>query len=286
MLQGSLPFSTQIVDASHGMESPLALQISMKHDKEIESIMNPIGILQGHLLSSVRGSATPGSASDWGDEFQAAKMAGVDFIEWIYDDNHLLDSDDGVVAIRNAIQKHGVPIRSVRANYFITHPLVLPDGQCPPSARERLEWLLKRVSPLSVAHIVLPFLESASVSRLIQFESLTFLMQRLAPIAEAAGVALHLKTDLPPSQVAELVHVVQHPSVQITYDPAGSASLGYDPTVEISTYGPSVGSVHLTHQAENLPFPLQILQKTGYLGPFTLESVEEHPMVKKWLKRE
>jgi len=217
-----------------------------------------IGVMQGCL-----------SAPTWPSEFQNAKSTGFDFIEWIFDGDPSppLATPEGIEKIRRQVHETGVRVGAISADFFRTHLLVGPDGQPSPSALERLEWLLERAKLLEIPHIVLPFVEESSISRLIQFEGLGFILQKFLPQVEATNVGLHLKTDLPPAQFAELLGNISHHLVRAVYDTGSS-----EPAQALGSYGDFVGSVHI-HDFENgahCQTSLQILKELEFKGPFTL----------------
>jgi L-ribulose-5-phosphate 3-epimerase len=63
--------------------------------------------------------------------------------------------------------------------------------------------------------------------------------------AEAARVELHMETDLPPRLFAAVLGAIASPWVKANLDIGNSASLGYDPAVEIPILAAFLGSVHI-----------------------------------------
>jgi hexulose-6-phosphate isomerase len=71
------------------------------------------------------------------------------------------------------------------------------------------------------------------------------LLRTLVPDAASAGVELHLETDFPPHELAQVLAQINHPLIKANYDIGNSASLGFDCRRELSLLAPWLGSVHV-----------------------------------------
>ena len=94
---------------------------------------------------------------------------------------------------------------------------------------------------------------------------------------------MHLETDFNPSQFRGILESINHPSVQINFDMGNSASLGYDPTEELTALSPFLGSVHVKDRMlgggtvalgqGNVDFPtcFNLIRKAGFSRHFVLQ---------------
>src|SRR5437762_7722421 len=90
--------------------------------------MPRIGIMQGRLVPPEAGRFQCFPRGQWREEFPLAAAAGLDSIEWIYDqfgeDVNPLTSDAGTLEMKSLGDQHGVNVLSMCADYFMERPLV------------------------------------------------------------------------------------------------------------------------------------------------------------------
>lgn len=202
--------------------------------------MTEVGIMQGRLSPPVDGRIQAFPAEAWRDELPRAAAAGLDCIEWIYEhpgeERNPLAADAGVDEVRRRAEAAGVAVRSICADYYMAVPLT----------PAHLAWLVERAARLGARWIVLPHVDSSSLRAGPERErALELALREALPAAEAAGVELHLETDLPPGPFAALLERIDHPLVRANFDSGNSASLGYDPGEELAALAPWLGSVHV-----------------------------------------
>src|SRR5271167_3690057 len=124
-------------------------------------IISRIAIMQGRLLPPQAQRFQSFPREGWRKEFAFAAEAGLDAIEWIYDeygeDVNPLASNDGVTEIKGLSQQSGIAVASVCADYFMDCPLVSATGSELTTSVERLSWLLDRCRLAEIERVVLPF---------------------------------------------------------------------------------------------------------------------------------
>ena len=213
------------------------------------STRHSIGIMQGRLLPAREERIQSFPAGRWAEEFPRAAAAGLDSIEWIYDDDppgvNPLETRDGIDAARGAAAQAGVAVGSICADRFMVRRLVDRRGAIEPAALDDLRGLIARTAWLGAAHIVLPFVDASALPTPPERAGLAGLLAEVLPDAERAAVELHLETDWAPADLAEFVGRVGHRLLRVNYDIGNSASLGHDPAEELSVLGPYLGSVHV-----------------------------------------
>lgn len=208
----------------------------------------PVGIMQGRLLPPFEGRFQAFPAADWRREFARAAEAGLACIEWIYEMPHAdvnpLGSDAGLAEIAALAAATGVAVRSICADAFMTDPLVGPDARPVPRALDRLSWLCGRAAALGATYVVLPFVDSSSLSP-ARADAAIRILRRAAPAAREANLELHVECDLAPDRFRAFLEAVDAPNVKANFDIGNSAALGYDPEREMAAIGPYLGSVHV-----------------------------------------
>ncbi len=253
--------------------------------------MNPIGIMQGRLSPPTGGLIQSFPVERWRDEFALAREAGLDCIEWVYDAEteavSPLRTEGGVAEIRRLVEKAGVAVWSVCADYYMARRLVAPGGVPREDAVEHLSSLVARVSLLGARYVVLPFVDGASLRSSRELAGLLVLLKSVLPVAERVGVELHLETDLSPGDLVEVLESVSHPLVRANYDIGNSAALGHDPVEELTLLGPWLGSTHVKDRvlgggtvplgsgAADFPTSFRLICAAGFRGPFVLQAARE-----------
>ena len=217
------------------------------------SLRHAIGIMKGRLLPAREGRIQSFPAGRWAEEFPRAAAAGLDSIEWIFDDDppgvNPLESPAGIDAVRQAAAEAGVAVGSVCADRFMVRRLINPRGEVEQAVLDELRGLIENSARLGAAHIVLPFVDASALATLPERAGLEKLLAALLPDAERAAIELHLETDWVPRDLADFVGRIRHPLLRVNYDIGNSASLGHDPAEELSLLGPHLGSVHIKDRA-------------------------------------
>src|SRR5437764_4736663 len=151
-----------------------------------------VGIMQGRLVPPSGDQIQAFPAGNWRDEFPAARAAGLDSIEWIYDaENDAMNplvNDDGIAEMRALSSEHGIDVVSLCADYFMAEPLLrgTPDER---SMRlTKLDWLLDRCARAGIQHIVLPFVDNSKLETDSDLDDLVALLKKLAQRAADAGL--------------------------------------------------------------------------------------------------
>jgi hexulose-6-phosphate isomerase len=208
-----------------------------------------IGVMQGRLVPPEEGRFQSFPAARWRDEFALASRAGLACIEWIYEepneDRNPLRTDDSMAELRHLSAISGVGVWSICADYYMTRRLIGSDARPVAEAVAHLRWLIARARAMKISYIVLPFVDSSALRSCAERAALVPLLRNLIPDAAAAGLELHLETDFPPHELAQVLTQIDHPLVRANYDIGNSASLGFDCGRELSLLAPWLGSVHV-----------------------------------------
>lgn len=260
----------------------------------MDDITNPIGIMQGRLSPPVGGRIQSFPVDTWREEFPRAREAGLACIEWVYEveteAGNPLATEAGVAAIQDLMKTTGVAVWSICADFYMQERLVAPDGTPRPEVAAHLRDLLRRVSRLGVRYMVLPFVDNSSLRTEAELTGLRQVLASLLPLAQQAGVELHLETDLNPAPLAHLLQRVSHPQLRANYDIGNSASLGHDPVEELTILSPWLGSVHVKDRllgggtvplgtgAADFGACFRLFPQANYRGPFILQAARVEGM--------
>ncbi len=255
--------------------------------------MTYIGIMEGRLFPPEAGRFQSFPRGHWAEEFGRAAQAGLDCIEWIYDqygaDVNPIATDAGIGKIKALSQQQHVQVLSVCADYFMDQPLV---RTTPAELKERLAvllWLLRRGQMLGINRIVLPFVDASRIDTQAEFDGVIDLLKRVAPVAAETNIEIHLETSLEPARFAGLLSQLPHPKIKANYDSGNSSSLGYAPRDEFAAYGSRIGSVHIKDRVRgggtvplgtgdaDFPALADCLKAVDYKGDFILQVARGEP---------
>ncbi len=254
-------------------------------------MFNKLGVMQGRLLPKYRGRYQAHPVGYWQTEFTIAQIMGLQLIEWILDFNEAAQNPimhpAGLEAIKAWSDRTGVRVRTVCADYFMEAPLHDENSQNAAQSLRILIQLLKNAKQLGVTDIVIPCVDQ---SRLRTETDLIRFVHNIDPardLAETLEINLALETDLPPEPFLALLNALNSLRFTVNYDTGNSAALGYDPVVELATYGERISDIHLKDRrqgggpvelgagAVNFERFFNALKTIDYHGPFIMQAFRD-----------
>jgi L-ribulose-5-phosphate 3-epimerase len=255
--------------------------------------MATIGIMQSRLGPPVEGRFQFFPRETWEAEFERARHAELESIEWLYDlygaDVNPLATNQGIDTMHALSARYNVAIKSLCADYFMKRTLLHSTPVERDELLRTLSWLIDRCSKVGIKHIVMPFVDSAKIETECEVDKVVSIMQIALEDAERANVGLHLETSLRPDRLAALLDRLTHPMLKAHYDSGNSASLGYVPREEFALYGPRIGSIHIKDRIRgggtvplgtgdaDFPALFQEISRVGYPGDYILEAARGEP---------
>ena len=205
--------------------------------------------MQGRLSAPTDGRFQCFPRDSWEQEIAIAPRVPLRGIEWIYDQYgegaNPIETLAGRQLLQSTLQRNGLKVVSICADYFMDCPLVCPDDIVRQQRRERLEWLIEVCPDLAIQRIVLPFVDASKIADHTAANMVLKILESVIPKAEAADVELHLETDMGPREFREFLKEIDHPLVKVNYDSGNSSSLGFKPVEEFAAYGERIGSFHI-----------------------------------------
>jgi L-ribulose-5-phosphate 3-epimerase len=207
------------------------------------------GVMQGRLGPPEAGRFQSFPRNFWRQEIALARQAGLDYIEWIYDDYgataNPVSGPEGIAELNQLKRHHNITTPALCGDWFMDFPLV----RC--TAEERLERervlheLLDKAKQIGAWRMVLPFVDASSIRTEEERELVLGVLWRALPTAERTAVELHLEADFGPATFAAFLERIPHPMVKVNYDTGNSSGLGYTASEEFRAYGARIGSIHI-----------------------------------------
>lgn len=266
-----------------------------------------IGIMQGRLSPPEDGRFQCFPRNSWRGEIVRAREAGLDYIEWIYDDYgsslNPIVTDEGVSELNQIKVKHGIRTPAICADWLMDFPLVRCSSEECARRESQLHQLIRWGKKIGVVRIVLPFVDGSSMRSGEEQCQVIHLLERALDVSEETGVELHLETDFNPAEFAQFLARIPHPLIKVNYDTGNSSGLGYIAREEFAAYGERIGSIHIKDRLRKpdgavVTKPLGegsadfedvfgSIRSIGYSGGFTLQAARGNDGEEvEWAKRQ
>ena len=262
---------------------------------------NYIGVIQGRLLPKYEGRYQAHPVGYWKDEFSIAKEIGLDCIEFIldYNDANLnpLISKNGIAEIDSLINKTGIKVKTICADYFMESPLHSKDVNEANSSKDMLVNLLYNAIKLGVSDIVIPCVDQSTLASQEAIELFISAMMPIVKIAEDNNINFSLETDLAPKEFLSLLEYFDSNNLTVNYDIGNSAALGYNSEEELTTYGHKISDIHIKDRVlgggpiilgeGNADFDVffKKLKEFDYQGPFIMQAYRDNEGVEIFKKQ-
>ena len=262
---------------------------------------NYIGVIQGRLLPKYEGRYQAHPVGYWKDEFSIAKEIGLDCIEFIldYNDANLnpLISKNGIAEIDSLINKTGIKVKTICADYFMESPLHSKDVNEANSSKDMLVNLLYNAIKLGVSDIVIPCVDQSTLASQEAIELFISAMMPIVKIAEDNNINFSLETDLEPKEFLSLLEYFDSNNLTVNYDIGNSAALGYNSEEELTAYGHKISDIHIKDRVlgggpillgeGNADFDVffKKLKEFDYQGPFIMQAYRDNEGVEIFKKQ-
>jgi len=248
--------------------------------------------MQGRLGPPEAGRFQSFPRNFWRQEIALARDAGVDYIEWIYDDfgasANPISTPEGIAELNRLKQQHNIATPALCGDWFMDFPLIRCTTQERTQRELFLHELLRKAQQIGAWRIVLPFVDASSLRTEEEKQIVLDVLWRALPAAKQTGVELHLEADFDPTDFAAFLARISDTRVKVNYDSGNSAGLGYVASEEFDAYGDRIGSIHIKDR-QRLPGggvatrPLgeggtdfedvfSAIRSIGYAGGFTLQT--------------
>jgi L-ribulose-5-phosphate 3-epimerase len=207
-----------------------------------------IGIMQGRLSPRIDGKIQAYPAKTWQKEFELAQEIGYSAIEWIVEEpmaENALMTDSGLSEITKIIEKTNVNIDYICADIFMQQPFVRVSDSTVEENKKYLNQILLNAKKIGALGVEIPFVDASSIKNGVEEVELVARLQESFDLAGEIGMSISLETDLDANAFKELLERINLDHVKANYDIGNSASLGYDPIVELKAYGHKILNVHV-----------------------------------------
>lgn len=266
-----------------------------------------IGIMQGRLSPPEDGRFQCFPRNSWRQEIARAREAGLDYIEWIYDDYgssaNPITTEEGIAELNELKNQYEIRTPAICVDWLMDFPLIRCTEQERLHRERVLHEQLRRGGKIGASRIVLPFVDASSIRTEDEKSIVIQVLERALPLAEETCVEMHLEADFAPVDFAQFMALIPHPSIKVNYDSGNSSGLGYVASEEFASYGDRIGSIHIKDRLRKPDGGIQTMplgegsadfddlfastRSIGYSGGLTLQVARgEDGDEVNWMKRQ
>ena len=203
--------------------------------------------MQGRLSKQNENKIQSFPVDSWKKEFEIASNCKLEVIEWIFDElqpNPILTTD-GIIEIKQLMQKNNVRVNSICADYFMTNKLFNQSKLEIEKNIEMLKKIIIQANKLEISMIEIPLVDSSSLKNNQNKQEIKNNLEKVISIAEENNVTIVLETDLNPQDFDKFLRKFDHKNIMANYDSGNSASLGYNVKEELIVLKKWIKNVHV-----------------------------------------
>ena len=247
-----------------------------------------IGFMQGRLSPQVDGKIQAFPRDCWQAEFTAGSGLGFARLEWTLDHDGLsenpLMTDAGAAEIADLVRSTGLKVSSITGDCFMQAPFWKSDGAARRSLLADFQAVVRAGARSGAGLVVVPLVDNGGLTEPAHETALIEGMEESAPLLRSTGVRVAFECDLEPERLAAFIARFPADSFGVNFDIGNSASLGWDPDIEIPAIGPRIINVHVKDRVRggttvalgqgNADFPrvFRLLAQQRYGGFFILQT--------------
>lgn len=247
-----------------------------------------IGFMQGRLSPLVNGKIQAFPEDCWQAEFESGHRNGFALMEWTLDQDALYSNPllvaEGQHEIRQLCAHFGLSVLSLTGDCFMQNPFWKANGTEADLLLRDFRAIARACSAVSIRMMVVPLVDNGRIENAAQEDFLVAVMEAELPLLAELNVKVAFESDFPPGELAKFIGRLDEQWFGINYDIGNSASLGFQPSEEISTYGHRIVNVHVKDRrlgGETVPLGtgdaqfetvFSELAKAGYSGAYILQT--------------
>ena len=218
-------------------------------------MLSRLGFMQGRLTDLSDGRIQSFPWTNWKKEFSMAHSLGFGLMEWTidYEDLHKnpIMTSEGRSDIFSISKKYSISIPSITCDCFMQYPF----WKLSPNDAEPLKSdffaLCRSCSILGISELVIPLVDLGRIESYDQEQYLIEFLLDNGDYFAQLGLSIIFESDYPPSELTRFINYLPEDLFGINYDIGNSASLGYSPLHEISSYSHRIHNVHIKDRKFN-----------------------------------
>ena len=210
--------------------------------------------MQGRLSPVINGIIQAFPEDNWQNELSIAQTEGFRIIEWTLDhfnlSNNPFMTKEGQQEIQDLQRKFRIDIPSLTGDCFMQKPFWKASKNERKNLENEFTDILKASNKLGVKYIVIPLVDNGSVENTSQKSYLLDYLTTWVEYLVKNQMFVIFESDLNPHLLSKFIEEFS-PCFGVNYDIGNSASLGFDPTEEIKSYGARIKNIHVKDRKLN-----------------------------------
>lgn len=208
-----------------------------------------IGIMQGRLTPMKGRGIQFFPFEHWREEFQIAKEAGIDEIEFIFDydryEENPLWTAQGIKELQSIIENTGVSVNAVCFDYFMRRAFYknLNAEELKKENITIIQRIIEAMKKLDISLIEIPLVDDSSLKTEEEKELFIEFIRNIA--SGKSDIKFGLETDLAPAEFADYLDKIGLENVGANYDSGNSSGLGYDHYEEVTVLREHIYNIHI-----------------------------------------
>lgn len=250
--------------------------------------MIKLGVMQGRLSPPKGNLIQHFPSKNWANEFKLCQHLGLESIEWVFENENYLENPifdlKKLNQISDLTKKFDIKVNSVVADYFMQNKLFDEKKDDIQKNVDVLKKLIINCKKIGTKIIEIPLVDSSSIKNKNHINELRENLKEPLNLIEKNNMYLSLETDLDPNNFKKLIEEFHPKKVFVNYDMGNSASLGYNPEIEIETLKNYIINVHIKDRlfkgstvplgkgSVNFDVVFKKLKEINYQGDFILQT--------------
>lgn len=211
-----------------------------------------IGFMQGRLSPVINGRIQQFPTNNWKNEIEIAAKNKFAKMEWTIDsetlnDNPILTSS-GQNLIVEICKLNNFNIPSITCDYFMENP---PWKYNKSNIIEIMYKIFEGMVSIGAGLIVIPLVDNSSIVTREDEKILKSFFLELAETIKILKILICFESDFEPKKLKSFIEDFPDNNFGINYDIGNSASLGFNPSEELSCYGKRILNVHVKDRKFN-----------------------------------
>lgn len=246
--------------------------------------MNNIAFMQGRLVSQVDNLIQSFPENEWKKELEIAHQNDLKFIEltadiWNIKKNPIFQKEM-INSLKKLFKRNQLECIACTADYFMQAP---PWKSTDKNMCDIIERNIINLSQLNGKILVIPLVDHSSIKNKDEEDYIINYFHNFDNTLSKYNIKIAFESDYNEEKLSRFIENFSN-NYGINYDIGNSASLGYSPTLEFSSYGNKIIHVHIKDRVlngETVPLGMGHvnfeevsiqLQKINYSGNYTLQT--------------
>lgn len=250
-----------------------------------------VGFMQGRLSPQINGLIQAFPWDHWADEFSSAEPIGFRLMEWTLDQARIAENPLMTAAGREHIlqlsKTHALAVPSITGDCFMQAPFWKSQGKVRDDLLQTAADVIRNGAAIGARIVVVPLVDTGALTTPDEEEALRSGAHALAPLLADVGSQIAFESDFEPERLADFISTFPKAHFGVNFDIGNSASLGWNPTTEITLLSDRIINVHVKdRQAGGTTVPLgcgaaafdtvfRTLKRIGYAGNYILQTARD-----------